>query len=312
MSSPFSIANHEDYLYWRDAKLERIESGYKKTPPHLYGIIKSGESPSKDELDNILKHCSEYSLSIYQIKDHADYDVVQTKRIILSIANKLGLSKLHGNICADSDSLTSITQTSHAGQHEYIPYSTKRLSWHTDGYYNLPENTINSMLLHCARPADEGGESKFMDHEVAYILLRDENPDYIKALMQEDVLTIPANILDGKVIRAAQTGPVFSLNSQGQLHMRYSARQKNIEWKQDTPTLEAVAFIKKLFEEDSNSSASSNSKYIIKHTLKAGEGIICRNVLHCRTAYVDSDNPERKRLLFRGRFHDELPLSNDI
>ena len=172
------------------------------------------------------------------------------------------------------------------------------------------------MLLHCARPADEGGESKFMDHEVAYILLRDENPDYIKALMQEDVLTIPANVLDGKVIRAAQTGPVFSLNSQGQLHMRYSARKRNIEWKQDTPTLEAVAFIEKLFEDNSNPSSSpgssSNSKYIIKHTLKAGEGIICRNALHCRTAYVDSDNPEKKRLLFRGRFHDELPLSNEI
>ncbi len=147
-----------------------------------------------------------------------------------------------------------------------------------------------------------------MDHEVAYILLRDENPDYIKALMQEDVLTIPANILDGKIIRAAQTGPVFSLNSQGQLHMRYSARKRNIEWKKDTPTLEAVAFIEKLFEDG----PISNSKYIIKHKLKAGEGIICRNVLHCRTAYVDFDNPEKKRLLFRGRFHDELPLSKDI
>ena len=313
MSSPFSLANskahQKDYLRWRDAKLARVENAYKMSPPHFYAIIEEGKSPSKKELNSIIKHCDDYSLSVYQIKDHQSYNIDQTKRIILSLANKLGLSKLDGNICAGNDSLTSITQTSHAGQHEYIPYSTKRLSWHTDGYYNLPQNTINSMLLHCAQAAVEGGESKFMDHEIAYILLRDENPDYIKALMQADVLTIPANILDGKVIRPAQTGPVFSLNSQGQLHMRYSARKRNIEWKQDTPTLEAVAFLEKLFEDDSCQSSSSNSKYIIKHTLKAGEGLICRNVLHCRTAYVDSDNPEKKRLLFRGRFYDELPLA---
>ncbi len=306
MRSPFSIANQEEYLSWRDAKLMRLENIYKKSPPHFYGIIEEGDSPSRDELANILKHCEDDSLSIYQIKDHENYDTAETKRIILSLANKLGLTKLDGNICADNDSLTSITHTDHAGQHEYIPYSTKRLSWHTDGYYNLPENTINSMLLHCAHPAIEGGESRFMDHEIAYILLRDENPEYITALMQPDVLTIPANILNGKEIRAAQTGPVFSLNTQGQLHMRYSARKKNIEWKQDTPTLEAIAFLEKLFEDGPN----PYSKHIIKHKLKAGEGIICRNVLHCRTAYVDSDIPEKKRLLFRGRFYDELPLLN--
>ncbi|MEB8433726.1 TauD/TfdA family dioxygenase [Cocleimonas sp. KMM 6892] len=300
MPSPFSLANQESYLRWRDAKLARVESAYQKSPPHFQGIIQNGLSPTENELNNIIKQCNDYCLSLYQIRDHESYDIKQTKRMILSLANKLGLSQLDGNICADEDSLTSITQTSRAGQHEYIPYSTKRLSWHTDGYYNLPQNTIHSMLLHCARQAEEGGESKFMDHEIAYILLRDKNPDYIEALMKKNVLTIPANIQNGKEIRAAQTGPVFSLNTQGQLHMRYSARKRNIEWKQDATTLDAVGFIEKMFE--------SESKYIIKHRLKAGEGIICRNVLHCRTAYVDSDHPEEKRLLFRGRFYDELPL----
>lgn len=302
MSSPFSLANHTDYVCWRDAKLARVESAYKKSPPHFEAIIQAGDSPTKNELNTIIKQCNDYSLSLYQIEDHENYNIDQTKPIILSLANRLGLSQLDGNICADEDSLTSITQISRAGQHEYIPYSTKRLSWHTDGYYNLPQNTIHSMLLHCARQAEEGGESKFMDHEIAYILLRDENPDYINALMQQDALTIPANIQNGQEIRAAQTGPVFSLNSQGQLHMRYSARKRNIEWKQDATTLEAVAFIEQMFENE--------SKYIIKHKLKAGEGIICRNVLHCRTAYVDSDKPEKKRLLFRGRFYNEIPLSN--
>jgi hypothetical protein len=116
--------------------------------------------------------------------------------------------------------------------------------------------------------------------------------------MQPDAMTIPANILEGEIIREAQTGPVFSVNSLGQLHMRYSARKRNIEWKQNTHTLEAVAFLNNLLE--------SKSKFIIKHTLKAGEGLICRNVLHRRTAFMDFDEHKKKRLLYRGRYFDML------
>ena len=209
------------------------------------------------------------------------------------------MHQLDNNYCADSDRLTSISNTPHEGQHEYIPYSTKRLSWHTDGYYNTPEKQINSMLLHCAKPAKEGGESLLMDHELAYILLRDKNPAYIEGLMQADAMTIPANILNGETIRKAQTGPVLSVNKNGQLHMRYSARKRNIEWKQSSPILEAVEFLDELL--------SSNSPHIIKYTLQAGEGLICRNVLHRRTSFVDYDDSEKKRLLYRGRYYDCLP-----
>jgi hypothetical protein len=141
-----------------------------------------------------------------------------------------------------------------------------------------------------------------MDHEVAYMLLRDENPEYVKALMHPNAMTIPANILDGKVIRETQSGPVFSINKKGGLHMRYSARKRNIEWRQDSPTLEAVSFLEKLLDSD--------SKYIIKYTLQDGEGLICKNVLHRRTSFVDFDNPTKKRLLYRGRYFDHLDEPN--
>jgi len=299
--SPFNLENSTEYSRWRASKLNRYKEIDENTPPYFYLVFQQGKYPTPTELNKVLEYCKKDSLCLYRIKDHAEYSASKSKKIILHLAKELGLTRLDSNICADEDNLTSITQTSHAGQHDYIPYSNKRLSWHTDGYYNTPDKKINSMLLHCAQPAQEGGESLFMDHEIAYLLLRDENPEYVKALMQVDALTIPANILDGKVIRDAQSGPVFSINSQGQLHMRYSARKRNIEWKQNTPTLEAVAFLEELMQ--------SSSKYIINHSLKAGEGIICRNVLHCRTAFVDSDNSEEKRLLFRGRYYDELPLA---
>jgi hypothetical protein len=154
------------------------------------------------------------------------------------------------------------------------------------------------MLLHCAQPAISGGESLLMDHEIAYILLREANPAYITALMHSQAFTIPANELNGQIIRAAQTGPVFSLDSAGHLHMRYSARQKNVIWRDDALTQEAAAFLLKLWQED--------SPYKIRYTLKAGEGLICNNILHCRTAFKDSENPEQKRLLYRGRYYERV------
>ena len=294
IKSPFLIDNDSIFEHWRAHKLRNTPNYLENDPSSLLIDIENASNPSATEIKKIFESCEKNSYCLYRIKDKS----TDTKKNIHRLAKRIGLSRLDGNICADADKLTSITQSSHKGQHEYIPYSNKRLSWHTDGYYNTAKKQINSMLLHCATPAKEGGMSLLMDHEIAYLLLRDENPSYIEGLMQVDAMTIPANILDGKVIREAQTGPVFSINDHGQLHMRYSARKRNIEWKQTTPILEAVEFLEKLFE--------SESPYIIKYTLKAGEGLICRNILHRRTAFVDFDDTNKKRLLYRGRYFDSI------
>jgi len=286
--------NHAAYDNWRSRKLTNTPDYLTHDLSTLFIDIENADKPRQAELSSIFDACDKNSFCLYRINNSSS----DNKKNIHSLAKHIGLSHLDSNICADDDSLTSITHTSHQGQHEYIPYSTKRLSWHTDGYYNSPDHNINALLLHCATPAKEGGESLLMDHEIAYLLLRDENPAYIEALMQADAMTIPANILDGKVIREAQTGPVFSINKWGQLHMRYSARKRNIEWKQTTPILEAVAFLEELLESD--------SPFIIKHTLNSGEGLICRNILHRRTSFVDFDETTKKRLLYRGRYFDPI------
>ncbi len=295
---PFALENLTTstiaYKKWREHKLINTPNYLQTDLDKLFIDVENPGNPSQLEKTKILSACHQNSHCLYRIKNNN----TDTKKNIHALAQHLGLSRLDNNLCADDDSLTSITQTSHQGQHEYIPYSTKRLSWHTDGYYNTPEKNINAMQLHCANPAKEGGMNLLMDHEIAYLLLRDKNPEYIKALMQPDAMTIPANILNGKIIREAQTGPVFSVNDHGQLHMRYSARKRNIEWKQTSPTLEAVEFLDNLL--------ASNSKYIIKYTLKAGEGLICRNILHRRTSFVDYDERSKKRLLYRGRYFDSI------
>lgn len=295
MQSPFLLQNKNHYVNWRKQKLLAIDSlRHLKQANYFVEIKNNNQNLSKTSKTTILKQCDKHTMCLYRINDASQ----NNKKSIHKLATQLGLKTLVSNLCADKDKLTSITQKNNAGKVAYIPYSNKQLSWHTDGYYNTPNKQINSMLLHCVHPAEQGGESFLLDHEIAYLLLHDENPQYIEALMEDDAMTIPANIIDGKVIRAAQTGPVFSLNPHGQLHMRYTARKRNIEWKQSSPILEAVAFLNELL--------NSDSEYIIRHTLQAGEGLICKNILHCRTRFVDYDDPDKKRLLYRGRYSDTL------
>ncbi|VAW73557.1 hypothetical protein MNBD_GAMMA14-549, partial [hydrothermal vent metagenome] len=156
---------------------------------------------------------------------------------------------------------------------------------------------IRGVILHCVRPAETGGDNAFLDHEIAYIQLRDENPDFIRALMEPDAMTIPANIRNGQELRPEQTGPVFSLDRQGNLHMRYSARARNIEWKADSTTQAATKYLLGLFQQD--------SPYIFRHRLEAGEGVISNNALHCRTGFSHEDG-SITRLLYRARYFDRV------
>lgn len=301
MTSPFTLDNQAAYQAWRKQKLANTPDYRHADPNNLFIHISDPNQLSPAEQQLIANACKHTNMALYRLAEHS---IESDKKAILKFAKQLGLKRLDHNLCADDDDLTSITHTKHQGQHNYIPYSTKRLSWHTDGYYNTKDHQIHGILLHCAMPAKSGGESLLLDHEIAYILLRDENPDYIKAFMQDDAMTIPANTLDGKTIREAQTGPIFSINGNGRLHMRYSARKRNIEWKQNAHTLEAAAFLDALWEQ----ATKGESPHVLRYTLQAGEGLVCNNILHCRTAFEDFDDPTKKRLLYRGRYFDHINM----
>lgn len=262
-------------------------------------VALSGALPSRAELQQ-LKHCLDtYNMVFYRLPT----DLNNNKAVVHTLAQQLGLKTLDANWCADADSLSAIEVTHHRGQHDYIPYTNKALSWHTDGYYNAPERQIRGMLLHCVRPGLSGGENSFMDPEMAYLLLAEANPAYIEALQHPEALTIPANILNGAVIRPAQTGPVFSFDSSGHLHMRYSARQKNIQWRNEAMTQAAAEFLLNLWQQ--------SSPYIIRYRFQAGEGVLCNNVLHNRSAFQDTVTAGETRLLYRGRYLERAQINLD-
>lgn len=286
-SEAFSLAQNKVYLRWREDKL----ANYPTQLEPLMVRVENLTRLSGGERMAFERCLSKANLAIYKCKGPS-----ATKNDIRLLANQLGLVQMDNNLCADKDSITSL-QVKNTGRHGgYIPYSNKRLSWHTDGYYNPPAQTVRAIAMHCVRPAARGGENTFLDPEILYIQLRDQDPRWIEALMRTDAMIIPANSEAGREIRAETKGPVFSVDSDGFLHMRYSARTRNIEWATNGHIKQATDFITDFL--------ASDSPYIFRYRLKANEGVISNNVLHNRTAFEDDD--EHKRLLYRARFYDRV------
>ena len=108
---------------------------------------------------------------------------------VLALCHQVGLKNLHQSVVTAG--LTKI-EVSPGSKARYIPYTNSELNWHTDGYYYPETYPVRAMLLHCVRPALEGGATELINHEIVYALLAQRNPDYVAALSRADVMTIPA------------------------------------------------------------------------------------------------------------------------
>jgi len=285
--SPFDLASATAYEHWRERRLAQA-------PTRLEELIVEVDDPrclTPAEHAGILERCRRANMAIYIGKTGTDPD----KQIPTKLGVAFGLHRLDHNRGADEDAITSLTVQTDARHRDYIPYSNRPIAWHTDGYYNGPEQRIDGLLLHCVHPAAEGGANDLLDHEIAYILVRDQSPEYIRALMHPECMTIPASHVDGEQVRPARTGPVFSVRSDGQLHMRYTHRARNIVWRDDPLTLEAVAWLKDVLHRD--------TPWHFRGRLESGWGLISNNVLHTRTGFTDGSVP---RLLYRARYYDRI------
>ena len=258
-ASPFNLHNSDAYLRWRDKKLEQA-------PTKLEQLIVEIDDPRTLtngeylQMRDIINRCN---MVIYAGKTKTTAD----KAIPMLLGRAFGLNRLNHNWLADDDGITSLTVNDEGDHPSYIPYTNRPIHWHTDGYYNPMNKQIHGLLLHCVHSAATGGENALMDHDMAYIRLRDNNPEYIAALMQSDAMTIPPGTDMYGSTRSAATGPVFSIDSAtGALHMRYTARKRNIRWKDNPLTLEAVTALEQMLSDD--------SPHIYRGRLEPGMGLV--------------------------------------
>lgn len=295
---PFSVSggagDSSAYRRWRDEKLAAY-------PALLDELIVEVVDPSRlrhIEHQALARAVARSNMAIYASKSPLSTKDVPGSDVPRALGAQFGLQHLDSNLGADEDAMTALKVVTGAGpgSGEYIPYTDKALNWHTDGYYNAPGRKIFAMVLHCVRPAAEGGENGLLDPDIAYIMLRDENPDWARALTHPGALTTPANVHDGEVIRPERVSSVFSTAPDGSLHMDYTERKRNVIWRDDATTHAAVAFLRDYM--------ASDSPYVFHARLEEGWGLLCNNVLHTRTAF--RDDPDAPRLVYRGRYYDRI------
>ncbi len=291
--SPFLLENEGAYQAWRDRKL-RYRKELNATTVYQ---LDPGPVLPQSTIAQIQRQLTAFSFVVFRSADRLG------KSEFLALNRQFGLQELDVNLGADEDKVTSlqvVSESDHRSQ--YIPYTNRGMNWHTDGYYNPEGRRINAFGLYCVHQSERGGSNFLFDHEMMYLIIRDQAPHLLKALMRDDMMTIPANVQGNRIIRAEESGPIFSLQpGTCVLNMRYTSRPYNIVWKTDRQSVSALNLVREIL---------MDSEAITEVRLEEQQGIVCNNVLHGRRPFWDNtDKPPR--LVYRARYYDPIDLDRD-
>ena len=288
------IADPVRYRRWRADKLKRAR-GCLAQP-----VVEVGDPAhlTAAELSALRERVEAVNFALYRTA--AAFDHLALKRL----CRQAGLARLVANPFAEASGISEIRAAARGqSRRAYIPYSNRALDWHTDGYYHPPGRPINGFALHTVRAAPRGGANQLLDHEILYLLLRDRAPALAACLFADDVLTIPPGTGADGARRPAQTGPVFWVCG-GRLQMRFTLRQRHICWKESPQVRAVLAEIKSILNDP-------DSPLVLTRRLRAGEGIICNNVLHNRAAFTVPADGQPGRLVLRARFYDRIGFNGE-
>lgn len=276
------------YEEWRGARLNAAKNLADRAPVEVRNL----QNPTESEVFELAKRCEEANFALYS-SDESDH-----MPPVGHFATALGLRVAESHRSADGSGIVSLRVTDKAAQRGYIPYSRREMNWHTDGYYNIPDQRISAFILHCVRPAADGGANQLFDPEILYIRLRDICPNHLRALMHPAAMTIPENPEPDGTLRPASVGPVFYPDpGTGRLQMRYTARTRSIAWRDDPATIAAESALRMCLAQD--------DPLMVQVRLKAGQGVLNNNVLHNRTGFQDQHDTSG-RLIIRARFHNRI------
>ncbi|MDH3389610.1 MAG: TauD/TfdA family dioxygenase [Gammaproteobacteria bacterium] len=289
-NSPFRLENEGAYRAWRARKLE---SRRQLHADRVFAVAPDAVL-SRSLREQLRRQVDAFNFAIIETRSVVD------KRGFVEINRQFGLKQIDSNPGADADSVTSLRVVDDADERaQYIPYTNRALNWHTDGYYNPDGRRINAFALYCVNQAERGGGNYLFDHELMYLLIRDQSPELLASLMAHDLMRIPPNIQNNRVVRAEESGPVFSIQPGScKLNMRYTSRPRNIVWKSDKRSERALNLVREIL---------MDGEAGVEIRLQPRQGVICNNLLHGRQAFHD-DARQPPRLIYRARYYDAIDL----
>jgi len=293
-NSPFLLENEGAYQAWRAQKLRFREELSATT---VYSLDPESGQPDSMQ-DQIQKQVAAFNFVVFE--STAQFG----KSEFLALNRQFGLQDLDVNLGADEDKVTSLQVVNESDERsQYIPYTSRGMNWHTDGYYNPDGRRINAFALYCVHQSERGGGNFLFDHEMMYLLIRDEAPNLLEALMCDDMMCVPANVQGNRVIRAEECGPVFSLQPVScALNMRYTSRPHNIVWKSDRLSATALNRVREIL---------MDGKTMMEIKLRERQGMVCNNILHGRQAFQNgAEMPPR--LVYRARYYDAISFDKAL
>lgn len=286
--SVFSLHDGEAWPRWRDRKLAMRP----RSAAELVVEVRDPRNLTRSEHEALLERCRRSNMAIYASRASGD-----AAGMLRRMARQLGLRTPDVPFLAGKDGVARIAVDARKAADGFIPYTSRRMLWHTDGYYNAPDRPVRAMMLHCVRDAPRGGETALLDPELAWLMLHEAGPQFVRALMAPDALTIPARVDAQGVARPVSTGPVFRVDpDSGDLHTRYTARRRSVQWRRDAATAEAAARLIAIMDRDATC--------VLRMRLEPGMGLVCNNVLHERASF--EDDPGQARLLLRARYLERI------
>lgn len=291
---PFALDDARAYGEWRARKL----ADHPTSIEEIIVDVADPARPSATELGALARAVGRCNAAIYRTAP--DLDEAASRRAVSGLARACGLTRFESHRSAGADGIVAIRVSDEPRQVGFIPYTPRPIGWHTDGYYawDGPDRAIDAMVLHCVRPAAEGGVNALLDPDIAYIRLRDRDPALIAALMHPAAMSIPPCEEEDGSVRPETVGPVFFMDAaSGRICLRYTARKRHVAWRDDAVTRAAAAALTEIMVDD---------PLIFRARLSSGMGVLCNNVLHDRTGFVDSPGSGEGRLLLRLRSYDRL------
>lgn len=280
---------------WSEAK-KRAQNLLSESPEIEMDSVDTCDDQALSELKS---RCAISNFALYRVAE-IEKDLERNCAALATFSRNLGFTMDESHRSAGEWGVVALRPSSEPAQRGYIPYSKRPLNWHTDGYYNSGSLPVKAFILHCHQQAESGGLNQLADPEMAYLRLRAENPDYVRALMHPEAMTIPENREADGTLRPVSVGPVFFADeASGRLQMRFTARTRSIVWRDDATTRQAVDCLGEWLNSDDPS--------ILSLRLAPGQGIVSNNALHNRTGFDTHTTGNRSaRVMLRVRFHERL------